>query len=397
MTSFEITLPLALAWSSAAVLLLAFALSAVFLRGRAALAALVLLWAWAGLGIPAGIPPLAALPPPRLEAVLLFVPLDLLLLACIVETVVLSRTAALLVLLLAVQTALAWLLPDAYWDRAWIWERLPSRWLGEAFATRGLPPPGLSAFLGLLAAAVAALRARRDGDVVLAGVAVAALVSAWLGYGLLTGVAPHLPLAIGGLALLCSAGWASYRMAFLDALTGLPGRRVLDERMARLGRRWSVAMIDVDHFKKFNDRYGHDVGDQVLRMVAAKLRRHFGANAYRYGDEEFSVLFPGRSERDARARCEAFREDVAAHEMMLRAEDRPARAPKKGAKAAAGKGAKTTKGGGKKAPKPVSVTVSIGIAPRTARRRRPEVVLKAADVALYRAKDGGRNQVVEHD
>ena len=109
-------------------------------------------------------------------------------------------------------------------------------------------------------------------DVVLYGVAIAAFVTGWIGYGLLLGASANPALLFAGLGLAGAAGWASYRMAFLDALTQLPGRRMLDERMARLGRRWAVAMIDVDHFKKFNDSHGHDVGDDVLRMVAAKLQ-----------------------------------------------------------------------------------------------------------------------------
>src|SRR3546814_5904189 len=68
----------------------------------------------------------------------------------------------------------------------------------------------------------------------------------------------------------------AYQMAFRDELTGLPGRRALNERMQRLGRNYVLAMSDVDHFKKFNDTHGHDVGDQVLRLVASKLSKISG-------------------------------------------------------------------------------------------------------------------------
>jgi len=158
---------------------------------------------------------------------------------------------------------------------------------------------------------------------------------------------------------------------------------MLDERMVRLGRRWAVAMMDVDHFKKFNDEHGHEVGDQVLRMVAARLRHHFGGNAYRYGGEEFTVLFPGRSATSARTRCEAFRADIAERELVLRGADRPRRPPPR----------RRTRS---KRPRGLGVTVSIGIAERGSAMRRPEVLLKAADAALYKAKRGGRDQVVEH-
>ena len=65
-------------------------------------------------------------------------------------------------------------------------------------------------------------------------------------------------------------------MAYHDELTGLPGRRALNEALLRVGSRYAVAMVDVDHFKHFNDAYGHEVGDQVLRMVAAQLDRGGG-------------------------------------------------------------------------------------------------------------------------
>ena len=380
--SFEVSLDLALSLLAASVLGLAFLLAAFFLRGRAALAALVLLWAWAGLALAAGHLPAFTDAPPRIEAVLLFAPLDLLILACVVETIVLSRIGAIVTTILALQTAAAWLLPAEFWDAVWRLERTPARFVGELFRARGLPPPGLSMAIGVLGSIVSLVRGYLRQDVVLYGVAIAALAAGWIGYGLLLGVSANPALLLAGLGLGMAAGWASYRMAFLDALTQLPGRRMLDERMARLGRRWAVAMIDVDHFKKFNDTHGHDVGDDVLRMVAAKLRKHFGGDAYRYGGEEFSVLFAGRADRDAIARCEAFREDVGGHEMVVRSVEREGKAKRGAAK---GKQQKT-----------VSVTVSIGVAHRAGRRRRPEVVLKAADVSLYDAKKGGRNRVVEH-
>jgi GGDEF domain-containing protein len=243
--------------------------------------------------------------------------------------------------------------------------------------------------VALLAALVAAGRGWRVRDPVLAGIAVAALMAGGIGYGMLVGLSPSIPLLGGGVALLIAVGWASYRLAFLDALTGLPGRRMLDERMVRLGRRWAVAMMDVDHFKKFNDDHGHEVGDQVLRMVAGRLRHHFGGNAYRYGGEEFTLLFPGRSAANARARCEAFRADIAERKLVLRSADRPRRPPRRGTRS-------KRQEKRQKRPKGLGVTVSIGIAERSAAMRRPEVLLKAADAALYKAKRSGRDQVVEH-
>jgi hypothetical protein len=100
-------------------------------------------------------------------------------------------------------------------------------------------------------------------------------------------------------AILCAAVLQdTFRLAFRDELTGLPSRRALNERMMALGSNYTIAMLDVDHFKRFNDMYGHELGDQVLRMVAAKLARiGGGGRAYRYG-EEFSCS-------GAAARCMA--------------------------------------------------------------------------------------------
>lgn len=88
----------------------------------------------------------------------------------------------------------------------------------------------------------------------------------------------------------------AYQMAFRDELTGLPGRRALNERLQRLGRTYVIAMAGVDHFKRFHDTHGHDVGDQVLRLVASQLRQiGGGGKAYRYGGEELTLVFPGKT------------------------------------------------------------------------------------------------------
>ena len=76
---------------------------------------------------------------------------------------------------------------------------------------------------------------------------------------------------------------ASYSMAFLDQLTEIPSRRALDQEMMKLGRSYSIAMLDVDHFKKFNDTYGHDVGDQVLRMIVITSYSIHYTKLYEYG------------------------------------------------------------------------------------------------------------------
>ncbi len=176
----------------------------------------------------------------------------------------------------------------------------------------------------------------------------------------------------------------SYRMAFRDELTGLPSRRALGDRMLGLGRRYAIAMVDVDHFKKFNDTYGHDVGDQVLRMVSAKMRHVAGGGRpYRYGGEEFTIVFPSQGIEEAQPHLEALRAQIADYRMAIRAPDRPKRTQT----------GKRRRAGAGKAPRDVSVTVSIGVAQRTERLDTPEKVIQSADKALYRAKKAGRNRV----
>ena len=185
--------------------------------------------------------------------------------------------------------------------------------------------------------------------------------------------------------LMIAAGVAheAYQMAFRDELTGLPGRRALNERMQRLGRNYVLAMSDVDHFKRFNDTHGHDVGDQVLRLVASKLSKvNGGGRAYRYGGEEFAVVFAGKTVEECLPHLEEIREIIADYDIKLRNSDRP-QDDQQGRQRRSGSGASS-----------VSVTISIGVAERQAEQRTPEEVLKSADQALYAAKGAGRNCVV---
>jgi len=192
-------------------------------------------------------------------------------------------------------------------------------------------------------------------------------------------------------AFLCAAGAVvlvafvqeSHRLAFRDELTGLPGRRALEEQLRALGPQYTIAMIDVDYFKKFNDTHGHDIGDQVLRLVAARLAEVGGGGvAFRYGGEEFSVLFAGKPLKEALAFLENSRESVARYKMAVRSEERPRQQE-----------AGIRRRGDSVPTKLLSVTVSMGAAEPEFERQPPSQVLKAADEALYRAKKGGRNRV----
>ncbi len=184
-----------------------------------------------------------------------------------------------------------------------------------------------------------------------------------------------------GLILVVAVIEAGYAMAFRDELTLLAGRRALNEALQQTGGQYAVAMVDVDHFKKFNDTYGHDVGDQVLKMVARRLEEVTGGGrAFRYGGEEFSVLFPGKTADEALPHLDLLRATIEDTRFALRGPGRPRKKP---GKPRAGSGAE----------KNVAVTVSIGVAAPSERAASPDAVIKAADKALYRAKKGGRNQV----
>ena len=193
--------------------------------------------------------------------------------------------------------------------------------------------------------------------------------------------------AAAGAILIVAMLQESRRLAFNDELTGLPGRRALQEAMAGLGPRYVLAMADVDHFKSFNDTHGHDIGDQVLKLVAARLAQvEGGGRAFRYGGEEFTVLFANATLEEAMPHLEDIRASVAAYRMAVRSEQRPKEKEL---------GEKLRALGAEESQPPdklLSVTVSIGAA-GPLEGATPAQVLKAADEALYRAKKGGRNRV----
>ena len=186
-----------------------------------------------------------------------------------------------------------------------------------------------------------------------------------------------------GVILLAALLEESHQLAFRDQLTGLPGRRALEERLRSLDGGYAIAMVDVDHFKKFNDTHGHDIGDQVLKLVGGRLAQvGGGGTAYRYGGEEFSVLFPHAGLGDAERALESIRDSIEKYRMAVRGPDRPK------------KGEEGIRRRGEAAPdKVLSVTVSIGVAAPGNGAVTPHQVVKAADAALYRAKQAGRNRL----
>jgi len=256
------------------------------------------------------------------------------------------------------------------------------------------PPTPLVARIMLVAAFAAALwrawprrgpkELRKEPRPLDIGIA-AALVAFFIGceFG-------EVPLAFGafmsaaGVILLVAVLQESHRLAFRDELTNLPSRRALEERLTGLGPTYAIGMVDVDHFKQFNDAHGHHIGDQVLKLVAARLAAiEGGGTSYRYGGEEFCVLFSDRTLEQALPHLEQLRKDIEDYRMAVRGGDRP-REKETGSRLRATRAPEKT----------LSVTVSIGAAERDDTLIRPALVIRAADEALYRAKRAGRNRVM---
>ncbi|MCP5195937.1 MAG: diguanylate cyclase [Gammaproteobacteria bacterium] len=161
--------------------------------------------------------------------------------------------------------------------------------------------------------------------------------------------------------------------AIRDPLTGLFNRRYLDETLPRELHRCrrahepvAVAMLDIDHFKHFNDVYGHESGDRVLQAVGSLLRQSLRAGdiACRYGGEEMTLVLPGAAANEVWARLEALRQTI----MQLHLHHRERELP--------------------------VITVSIGLAAAGADEADAVALLRRADAALYRAKAQGRNRIV---
>lgn len=163
------------------------------------------------------------------------------------------------------------------------------------------------------------------------------------------------------------------RDAMTDALTSLANRKAFDDELARAceeseaeGMPLCLAVIDIDHFKRFNDTWGHQTGDQVLRYVASVIGKIAGPPrvAARYGGEEFGVIFPGDSPAVVHAVLEAVREEIGSRHLKRRSTNEDLGA----------------------------VTVSIGYAARRPGET-PACVLERADAAMYASKRAGRNRL----
>ena len=206
--------------------------------------------------------------------------------------------------------------------------------------------------------------------------------------------------AAAGMVLVASLVENSYLLAYHDELTALPGRRAFNESLLALGEQYVIAVVDIDHFKHFNDAYGHETGDQVLRMVASRLARVTGGgDAFRVGGEEFSILFPGRSLKEVVPHLETLRVAIEQSKFSVRGV-----VERRSISRGSDRRSQRARRGRRKAPDlrqvelpfaqhEMSVTVSIGVAEMTVRTRTVEQVMQAADQALYRAKHAGRNRI----
>jgi len=241
-----------------------------------------------------------------------------------------------------------------------------------------LPAVGLLAFAGALA--LAALRLALRPQALECGM-FWVLIAALLAFGVDVPASASLALGGAGLVLLVSLVETSHAIAYGDELTGLPSRRALTETLAGLDGAYTIAMVDIDHFKIFNDTNGHDAGDQLLRMVGARLADvGGGGRPFRYGGEEFAVIFTDTPLDDALPHLEALRQTIESTGFGLRGPGRArSRSPEQPRTA--------------RPSRRVSVSVSIGAAEAAQRDVPAHEVLAAADAALYRAKGSGRNRV----
>jgi diguanylate cyclase (GGDEF)-like protein len=200
-------------------------------------------------------------------------------------------------------------------------------------------------------------------------------------------------VATAGLLLLIAVIETSYRMAYHDELTGIPSRRALNGATTSLECPYTVAVVDVDHFKLFNDTHGHDTGDEVLRMVAGRLASVTGSgHAFRVGGEEFTILFPGKRVEETLPHLEELRRAIEGTRFRLRGNDRRviARGPER--RQALRKSDRGGASATNRRADDLRVTVSIGIA-EVREDATFEATVERADKALYRAKQNGRNRL----
>jgi diguanylate cyclase (GGDEF)-like protein len=314
----------------------------------------------------------------------IFWPLNFFIIYWLPERKLISPLGALLGIIISVQVASAYVLTHYLSDYSQLLGQYfalqPFGQDSESFMSRWLLPT-LNSLVLLLASLVLLIHTliKRDRShcVLFACMITTILICAWFDHA---GISSLFSSLIAS-ALLATLLFNSHDLAFLDELTGLPGRRALMNELKHCGKHYCVVMADIDLFKKFNDTHGHDTGDDVLRIVAQELAKvRGGGKAFRYGGEEFTLLFKRKHIEEAKPFIESIRQNIADYPLMIRdKQTRPTTRSKKSEKAKAST-----------AQIQVQVTVSFGIAQRLTEQK-PEEVMKSADQALYRAKENGRN------
>ena len=163
-----------------------------------------------------------------------------------------------------------------------------------------------------------------------------------------------------------------YKLATIDGLTELYNHRYFQDALKkqveiskRYGEPFSLIIVDIDFFKKFNDTYGHQAGDAVLRQVADTLKKNSRATdiVCRYGGEEMSIILPNTNTEDALYNANRLNKAVAEREFQLNATDK------------------------------ANVTISVGVSTFPNNAETPQDLIEFADKVLYIAKENGRNQV----
>lgn len=355
------------------ILAVALILSAVFHRSRLFLASLVLTLSYAGL---VWLSPRVSPEAQRmlLSGIAFLAPLNLLAFSWLRDRGIISPAGERRMIFIGLQVLIvvALLLPRLARFAGILDHQLVTRRFSD---WSRLPQPALAAFvLACLVIMISLVRRYRAVESSLLWALVSMFVALRAGA---TSYQGAVYFSSAGLVLTVAVLETSYRMAYHDELTRLPSRRALNEALLKLGDSYSIAMLDVDHFKKFNDTYGHESGDEALRMVASRLAHVAGGGkAYRYGGEEFAVLFPGKPVEEAFTYLDRMRRFIEQSTFVVRGPDR--RRGKRKKKSAQGK-------------TETSVTVSVGISSNPGNGATVEQVLRAADQALYKAKAKGRN------
>lgn len=332
-------------------------------------------------------PQLVELLPPHLTTfslalISIILPLNLLWLAFSSERHLLSVTTIIRLIIITGQGGLVWLAYHFYPSQSWDVVRMnpfchPLFDFVPQFPLGTMLPLAMTTFVAVFLSLLVALFWRPSME---RGAQVWMLISVFLAQRVMGDEALFYS-ATAVLILIVALLEASHSMAFRDELTGLGSRRALNEYLQRLSGCYTLAMVDIDHFKRVNDTHGHDIGDQVLKMVAGCLANvKGGGKAFRYGGEEFTLVFSGKKRDDVLPHLEELRINISRSDFSLRSKPRPKKKPENIAR-------QSTK------PKTLKVTVSMGVAEHRERKQTAVQVVKQADTALYRAKNSGRNQI----